>query len=217
MYVRTERERERYAGNAYEGSAGIPKMKLPHGGIPESVIRTAAAVRFRIVTAQGVHASLQENFRSTWQNWKGGLLTRYGHRAAGPTCGHLFYGHFFDACTPSLSSFRPLPLPPSLSLLFSLALPLSPFLPPPPAVDRPTIVITFAILYLRGFSIARAPAIATTCNRARARAAIFFPLPLYALRASICGDFVCNVTHLCNAVRIFSRMHYARWKVVVHV
>lgn len=42
------------------------------------------------MTAQGVHASLQENFRSSWRNWKEGLLTRCGHHCDAQTYAHSF-------------------------------------------------------------------------------------------------------------------------------
>lgn len=143
------------------------------------------------MTAQGVHASLQENFRSTWRNWKGGLLTRYGHRCS-PNARSSFYGHFFDARRSS---------PSSLSLFLSFS--------HPRVYPAPTIVITFAILHLRGFPIAAHPLLRAApqyifFSRRDARARIHRPF----------ADFVCNVSHLCNAVRIFSRMHYARWKLL---
>lgn len=46
------------------------------------------------MTAQGVHASLQENFRSSWRNWKGGLLTRCGHHCDAQTYARLFFFFF---------------------------------------------------------------------------------------------------------------------------
>lgn len=111
-------------------------------GIPESVIRTRQLGPNRDSPRHARELS-KKNFRSTWRNWKGGLLTRYGHRC-GPTCGHLFAIIFFDACTHSPS----LPPPPPLSISLPLL-----FLPRVRPTDRP-IVITFAILHLRGFSIA---------------------------------------------------------------
>lgn len=86
-------------------------MKLPYEEFLNRLYERGSQVR--IVTAQGVHASLQENFRSTWRNWKGGLLTRYGHRC-GPTCGHLFTVIFSTRVLPSSSL---------LSLSFSLSPP----------------------------------------------------------------------------------------------
>lgn len=145
------------------------------------------------MTAQGVHASVQENFRSTWQNWKGGLLTRHGHRAACPTCGHLFTVIF---------STRALPLPSfSLSRFLSHSL-FHPFFP------RPTGNCNYFrdTLPPRLFNC--------TLGHCGDRALQFF---FSRFTRTHLRDFVCNVTHLCNAVRIFSRMHYVRWKIVVHV
>lgn len=124
------------------------------------------------MTAQGVHASLQENFRSTWRNWKGGLLTRHGHRG-GPreSVRSSFYGDFFRRAYALPLSFAP----PSSS----------PRVPSPPFPSRwyiPTIVITFAILHLRGFPIARAHAHIYT--RARTPSAPQFFLPLRSERTS---------------------------------
>ena len=65
-------------------------MKLPYEEFVNRLYERGSQVR--IVTAQGVHASLQENFRSSWRNWKGGLLTRCGHqlRCPNPTYARLF-------------------------------------------------------------------------------------------------------------------------------
>jgi len=156
-------------------------------GIPESVIRTRQLGPNRDSPGHARELS-KKNFRSTWRNWKGGLLTRYGHRC-GPTCGHLFTIIFFDACTHSRLS-----LSLSLSLFLSIA-----------SLDRP-IVITFAILHLRGFSIAHLLS-RDPCLQ------FFFR---YASRVHPFAETL-FVSHLCNAVRVFSRMHYARWKIVVHV
>lgn len=162
------------------------KDEITLRGIPESVIRTRQLGPNRDSPGHARELS-KKNFRSTWRNWKGGLLTRYGHRC-GPTCGHLFAIIFFDACTHS-PSLSPPPLSHSLP---SLSL--------PPCV-RP-IVITFAILHLRGFSIAH-----PLSHDPRLQ---FFSLAMLHAYTPICRDFVCNVSHLCNVVRVFSRMHYMR-------
>jgi len=133
-------------------------------GIPESVIRTRQLGPNRDSPGHARELS-KKNFRSTWRNWKGGLLTRYGHRC-GPTCGHLFTIIFFDACTHSRLS---------LSLSLSLSLPLYCF-------ARPTDCNYFCDTSSpRLFNCA--PAIA------RPMLAIFFPLCF--TRTPICRDFVC--------------------------
>lgn len=159
-------------------------------GIPESVIRTRQLGPNRDSPGHARELS-KKNFRSTWRNWKGGLLTRYGHRC-GPTCGHLFATIFFDACTHSLS------LSPSLSLSLT-----------PHPTDRPTDCNYFWRYFISAAFQLR--------THYRATRACNFFLPLCFACTPICRDFVCNVSHLCNAVRVFSRMHYARWKIVVRV
>lgn len=76
-------------------------MKLPYEEFVNRLYERGSQVR--IVTAQGVHASLQENFRSSWRNWKGGLLTRCGHqlRCPNPTYARLFLFFFTQpsSCT----------------------------------------------------------------------------------------------------------------------
>lgn len=76
-------------------------MKLPYEEFVNRLYERGSQVR--IVTAQGVHASLQENFRSSWRNWKGGLLTRCGHqlRCPKPTYARLFLFFFTQpsSCT----------------------------------------------------------------------------------------------------------------------
>lgn len=76
-------------------------MKLPYEEFVNRLYERGSQVR--IVTAQGVHASLQENFRSSWRNWKGGLLTRCGHqlRCPNPTYTRLFLLFFLPNHPPA--------------------------------------------------------------------------------------------------------------------
>lgn len=80
-------------------------MKLPYEEFVNRLYERGSQVR--IVTAQGVHASLQENFRSSWRNWKGGLLTRCGHqlRCPNPTSARLFFLFSFFFTQPSSCTF----------------------------------------------------------------------------------------------------------------
>lgn len=77
-------------------------MKLPYEEFVNRLYERGSQVR--IVTAQGVHASLQENFRSSWRNWKGGLLTRCGHqlRCPNPTYARLFLLSLFFFFYPTI-------------------------------------------------------------------------------------------------------------------
>lgn len=82
-------------------------MKLPYEEFVNRLYERGSQVR--IVTAQGVHASLQENFRSSWRNWKGGLLTRCGHQLRCPNPAYALAFFFFFQQPSSCTLLFPLP------------------------------------------------------------------------------------------------------------